>query len=102
MGCKFQFTCSACEYSAEVSGGDDCGMSVGTTTVYCEDCQELSDIITGYEIWRDEAERKKDGKQPEFRCERSRKHRIRRWTSGEPCPRCGGEMTNEGATVLWD
>lgn len=102
MGSRSQFTCLACRYSAEVSGGDDCGMEVRTTTVFCEDCKELSDIFTGYHPWREEAAQHRGEKPPEFRCERSRKHKIRRWTAADPCPKCGGKMENEGATVLWD
>jgi hypothetical protein len=41
MGQTRAFHCTSCDYSAEVSAGDDAGMAVTTTTVLCEDCQAL-------------------------------------------------------------
>lgn len=47
MGSHDQFTCTACDYSAEVSGGDDVGMMVLTTTIACETCKKLYDVEVG-------------------------------------------------------
>lgn len=96
MGCRFRFSCPACEYSAEVSGGPDAGFSNSTTTIVCENCNTLRDI--------EAASLDSNGhwKEKPFRCPRSAKHRIREWKDGDPCPQCGGKMENEGGTVLWD
>ena len=102
MGCRLRFTCTACEYTAEVSGGDDSGMAHLTTTIVCEDCKELSDILTGYLVETEEGRMFKNEPPSKFECGRSHKHRIRRWTTGDPCPKCGKPMDEGEATVLWD
>jgi hypothetical protein len=99
MGCRFRFSCPACGFSAEVSGGADGGFVHITTTIVCDDCKTLHDITTEYV---DGSEESKLWKKPVFRCPRSAKHGIREWKDGDPCPKCGGKMENEGATTLWD
>jgi hypothetical protein len=47
MGQMRTFRCTSCDHSAEVSGGNDAGMSATTTTILCEDCHLLMDVVTG-------------------------------------------------------
>ena len=96
MGCRIQFECLACHYSATVSGGIDAGEIIGTTTIYCETCRTLQDAVT--------SRLHEDGSCKEFpaRCERSKKHPVRPWHQGEPCPRCGGTMRTGEEMILWD
>jgi hypothetical protein len=41
MGAKYQFICEGCGYEADVSGGDDFSFRALTTTIFCEECEEL-------------------------------------------------------------
>jgi len=97
MGARYQFICAACGYAAEVSGGDDAGLCACTTTIACEQCRELYDVVTAQ---RQEEAHKFKERAP--RCPRSARHPFRPWVSGDPCPRCGGLMDNKGMTALWD
>lgn len=47
MGACYDFSCPNCGYSAQVSGGDDFGFHVVTTTIVCETCRELLDVGIG-------------------------------------------------------
>ena len=51
MGSWQLLECEFCRYRAEVSGGDDAGMLVSTTTVACETCAELYDVVTERHSW---------------------------------------------------
>lgn len=46
VGAWIEFRCATCGYEAMVSGKDDAGMKVSTTTVLCEECEELYDVVT--------------------------------------------------------
>ena len=97
MGMLYRFVCAACGYTAEVSGGEDAGMRSGTTTIACEQCRKLYDVVI--------EKKTSDGtefKQCAPRCPKSARHPFRIWTNGDPCPRCGGIMENQGMTILWD
>ncbi len=56
MGSWTEFRCGSCGYEAMVSGRDDAGMLVNTTTILCEDCEELYDVVTLRRSGRTEAE----------------------------------------------
>ena len=100
MGAHYQFLCERCGYEAEVSGGDDAGMIVNTTTILCEDCEELYDAVTFRRAWGPEEE--PDPGPIEPRCPKSKRHSFRPWEHPGPCPRCGNEMTMGGMLALWD
>lgn len=107
MGTLHSFTCSACSYSAEVSGGGDAGMMVCTSTIVCEDCKELYDITTcDVASFMSPTGKNMDGSDPKeypFECPESGTHKIKEWKCGDPCPKCGGgEMVDGGVTILWD
>ena len=96
MGQTYKFQCQKCEYLAEVSGDDDGGMEILTTTILCEDCSTLYDVVIG-----------KPGKdQPiityKERCPTSSRHKVHPWKAGGPCPKCGEPLKNIGMSCLWD
>jgi Zn finger protein HypA/HybF involved in hydrogenase expression len=96
MGQTITFRCTACDYGANVSGGDDAGMAAETTTVECEHCKVLMDVVIG---------RREQGFVPiEPRCVNRKDHRVRRWTSPGPCPRCGATMEEDSGdeVIQWD
>jgi hypothetical protein len=100
MGTWYLFECESCGYQAEVSGGDDAGMLVCTTTVACETCAKLYDVVTERRSW--EAAESNEGPQ-EPRCPKAQRHRIRLWSYPGPCPRCGESIRNWGGVVTqWD
>lgn len=93
MGTRYSFTCSRCSYSAGVSGGPDAGMLASTTTICCADCRALYDVFVGH------------FSQPEKeppRCPKRANHRVTRWHSGDPCPRCDEPLTRGEAVLVWD
>jgi len=47
MGTHYLFGCSNCGYTAEVSGGKDCGFFATVRTMLCTDCRELVDVLIG-------------------------------------------------------
>ena len=97
MGTCYQFDCPACQYSAEVSGGDDAGMEFLTTTIVCRDCQQLFDVPSG---WTEPFAARKP---PQIRCPKSKKHPITKWQAGGLCPKCGATMRkNDSTIVCWD
>ena len=51
MGTTYDFICNACGYTTEASGGNDVGMICATTTILCQECRELYDIVISEEPW---------------------------------------------------
>lgn len=98
MGMMSRFHCEACGYEAEVSGGDDVGMDIATTTIVCLDCRALYDIVTSDSPWKPSLSKR------EFRleCPKDAEHRCRKWEQGHKCPRCNGDMQSSGMVALWD
>ena len=96
MGILHEFTCTGCHHRAELSGGDDVGMACMTTTILCEDCHELYDVVISEKPWEG-AEKAREPSCPEHES-----HTVRRWTDPGPCPRCGETMERGGKTVMWD
>ena len=96
MGQHFQFTCANCGFSAEVSGGDDAGMVVATTTIVCGSCRRLYDVVTiDRKEWQNQKVRP-------LRCPKSAKHQVERWKDPGPCPKCNQPLINGGRVCLWD
>ena len=100
MGTHYAFRCPGCAYTAEVSGGSDVGMSVGTVTISCATCRKLRDVVVTEAPWNDPPDPVPE--QPRCTSARTRLHRTVLWCDPGPCPRCGVTMLNEGMTVLWD
>ena len=100
MGACFEFRCPGCPYTAEVSGGPDCGFSVGTVTISCATCRKLRDAVITEDAWKDEP----DPVPAHPRCPsaRTRVHRTVLWCDPGPCPRCGTTMEKGELRVLWD
>jgi len=100
MGTRFIFKCPSCEYKAKVSGGNDIGMLCATSTILCETCKTLDDVVTTNEPWL--------AMEPEwtpkhYNCRKSEKHPCRLWTYTDSCPKCNTEMErDETEFVSWD
>lgn len=103
--------CENCNYKAIVSGGDDVGMACRTTTISCQDCGELFDVVTSEKPWEESAGLSDeelvcpgpdDSNDDEDRDHSNPNHRVRRWTFPGPCPKCGHEMTKGEVVVNWD
>ncbi len=118
MGYRHTVNCTQCNYETVVSGGDDGGMRCTTTTISCQECRELFDVVTSRQPWDGSAGLSDE----ELVCPRSARaeadgdedtvgssprHVVRRWKFPGPCPKCGEAMT-QGRTdgpytaVLWD
>ncbi len=97
MGYLYSFKCQSCGYYAEVSGGDDAGMMIVTTTISCGVCRELYDVV----VWR---VREQELGRMEPQCPKSKAHPVTVWESSDPCPKCGEPLDYdpEGITALWD
>jgi hypothetical protein len=85
------------------------GMACRTTTIVCEECQELYDVVTSETPWEgapdigEEAlvcpgpESADDGEESP-----NPGHRVRRWTYPGPCPKCGKTISQGEMVVMWD
>ena len=96
MGTTFAFRCSRCDLYAEVSGKGDAGELCSTETMYCHRCANLRDVIDM---------RRRDLSRPrkvQKRCPTCRGTNLTLWRRGQPCPRCGGRIINQGCVALWD
>lgn len=96
MGMWVTFECAHCHYRAQVSGRDDCGMVVDTTTILCVQCQELCDVVT---------HSRETNRDKKVRCPKDAKHEVRRWVASDACPRCGElgmRQADDGEMTLWD
>ncbi len=100
MGAWIEFRCGVCGYEAMVSGRDDFGFVARTTTVLCEDCEELYDVVTSRRTMRTEKGFDRSEKEPE--CPKSGRHTVRRWEHPGACPKCGHEMGIGEKITMWD
>jgi hypothetical protein len=94
MGTLYQFTCAACGYTTEASGGSDRGIREAVQTVSCQDCREIFDATLG------RADSRRGRTEP--KCERNPSHRVVPWTHGGPCPVCNATMPPGVEYALWD
>jgi hypothetical protein len=104
MGIHRQFICQSCGYEAIVSGGDGVGWACRTTTLSCQDCRELFDVVTSEQPW-DESVGLSDKELVCPRCrsaESNRRHCVERWTAPGPCPKCGQVMDEGDVVECWD
>lgn len=100
MGTINEYRCSKCDYSAQVSGGTDCGFEVYTKTVYCGDCAELVDVVTAFT----DSESKHIGYDAEIGLcpECCKGKHLADWNDGDPCPKCRGKMEEGDYKMMWD
>lgn len=96
MGSMFTYRCLSCGYKAEVCGGTESGMAVELTTISCDTCKRLFDVVT-FELGH---EGRNGPKEP--RCPRAKRHPFRVWTFPGACPKCGQQMESSGEVALWD
>lgn len=96
VGAYYQFQCSGCKYTAEVSGGEDCGFKTRTRTMICPDCKALVDVITG-------GTGVVDAQDLIDKCPNCKSAGVLPWDSGQqPCPKCGKRMKKGSLVALWD
>ncbi len=100
MGALLEFRCESCSYEAMVSGRDDVGFVARTTTVLCEDCEELYDVVTSRSTMGTEKGGDRSEIEPE--CPKSSRHTVERWEHPGACPKCGNEMTIGDKITMWD
>jgi hypothetical protein len=97
VGLSRSHQCLACGYDALVSGGPDTGLACNTDTIVCFSCRTLHDVVT---LERLEPYPGLDGlvpvKELPLRCPIRKRHRVRPWRTGDPCPRCEGAMQPGG------
>jgi DNA-directed RNA polymerase subunit RPC12/RpoP len=96
MGSHYLFFCPKCGYSEEVSGGDDRGTISATTTVICDSCKEIFDVVTSETPWDSES----ITGVANLECPAC-SGPVKKWT-GQRCPRCNTKMNKKGITVHWD
>lgn len=82
MGEMFDFKYPSCGYAEMLSGRDDCGMTAATTTILCQDCKKLYDVLISSKAWDANS-------YEEPFCPKNRYHNIRRWKHPEFCQKCG-------------
>ena len=102
MGQSFDFECAQCGYQAHVTGGSDRGFTIFITTISCEECRALYDVVTA-EVTVDKETWEKTGvdKKP-IHCPKSANHKVKPWERGGPCPKCGKPMAKGRMGRLWD
>ena len=96
---KFVYTCN-CGYEAQVSGGEDMGMSVRTLTMICTKCEALVDVIVGPpmpDMHLDDEIKDIIGK-----CSTCKGTQVTKWPESQPCPKCNCSMKQGEMTILWD
>jgi predicted RNA-binding Zn-ribbon protein involved in translation (DUF1610 family) len=100
VGGLYEFTCPACGYAADVSGGPDVGLASATVTISCATCRKLRDVVVSNEPWK----RSPDAVPDHPRCpsSRTRVHKTELWSHPGPCPQCGATMRVGTLTVIWD
>jgi hypothetical protein len=97
VGARFKFQCPDCEYEAVVSGGEDVGFTFYTTTILCEVCEELDDVVTHTAPPAPE-----EAKAITPECPENGDHTLREWRYPGPCPKCGTLMEERGLALHWD
>jgi len=102
VGAWIEFRCGSCGYEVMVSGGDDEGFFSRTTTVVCEECEELYDVVTFGRSETTNADEGDDLEPVEPECPRSSRHTLRRWTHPGACPRCEDTMMHGEKITMWD
>lgn len=100
MGAWYTFRCPGCAYTAEVSGGPDCGFNVGTVTISCATCRTLRDVDYTNEVWKEPRDPLPE--HPQCPSARTRTHRTKLWRHPGPCPKCRVTMEDQGGITIWD
>lgn len=97
MGTLYGFFCPECGYSVEVSGGDDYGFFAAVTTIQCDKCHIIKDVVTS------KTPEDKESYKPvsKLKCPKCRGP-VKSW-DGEHCPKCNHIMQkDEKCGLPWD
>ena len=101
MGCRYEFRCTRCGYTAEVEGGYGAGFLMLVKTQVCNRCSKVVDVAIEFPL---SAQKKYNVKLDENdlnRCPNCRSRDLREWTNHQ-CPKCGGRMKKGEPGPLWD
>jgi hypothetical protein len=99
MGLLYLFSCPACQFKAQVSGGLDYGMMAATQTIACGNCRRLYDAYVG----KAERTSPEHVEAAELKCPKGSRHQVEVWNHPGPCPRCGETLVRaDDASVCWD
>jgi Zn finger protein HypA/HybF involved in hydrogenase expression len=102
MGSRYDYICSKCGYTVQVSGGMGVGMSaIVVDSMVCDDCKEVVDVSVGScTNVRPLANEPDDSMKV---CPTCNGVNVRKW-SRKRCPKCrSGYMQPDYSTkVLWD
>ena len=104
MGSLSLFQCPTCGHRVEASGESDVGMARATQTILCEQCAEVSDVVThATELgnWPPGDTEEETPAAP-LACAQDASHPVRPWPDEHPCPKCGTSMGEGTPFMLWD
>lgn len=103
MACIYNFMCLSCGYFADVSGRNDTSYLCDTQTVYCRTCRRLTDIIIEYHLPDSYTQKERADYSDDYlnRCFGCNGKDFVNWSSGDPCPICGGTMKKSETPVLY-
>lgn len=96
MGFSQTWHCDSCDFGFLGEGHNSALMSGTTTSVYCEGCETVMDLLTGpYGVETPGAP---------LVCGFDGTHTVRPWTVEDPCPRCskGTLKAEPGSGMLTD
>jgi hypothetical protein len=126
MGRTYHFSCTQCQYHADLSGGADSGLNCNVQTILCRECRELFDVFTRVRrvvgraefarnfsafmrpeippvILRDSlfaakraVPRQFEWQKLKLACPVSAKHFVETWRHPGRCPRCYAFMEQTG------
>ncbi|SEF93243.1 hypothetical protein SAMN04488244_10596 [Vibrio hangzhouensis] len=80
-----RYRCIECGVEGVVAGGQSALFAGPTMTYCCLRTNELVDVLTPYLTLPGDAEK--------FELSLKRR-KLKPWSVGEPCPKCGGEIVN--------
>ncbi len=96
MATWMDWSCSKCDFVFHGAGEHSALRSGTTTSIYCEGCEDVMDVLDAPPPWR----RDKEAPVEPLACDHDKRHAIRPWTAKEPCPHCGeGTMIPDERTA---
>jgi hypothetical protein len=98
------FVCAGCGLHAEVSGGWDRTFWFESETCYCPKCKSLRDVTMRFTNDPTHPIPDEVRNEPiEFgKCAQCSNDQLIPWQADDPCPICGGSVSNRGVTLLLD
>ncbi len=79
------YKCDSCDLNAIVAGGKSAVMLGDTSTFYCQSCKTLFDQVDFDILLPNEVK-------CDIKCHNCGSDDVVRWSKGQPCPSCGGNL----------